>query len=63
MIYQAAKLSKLPGEFHVVTIDEDAAEILGIEELEYTFRNGTNAREFAANIQRMFKEAHDEACN
>ena len=49
-------------ELYTVTVDECAADILGLEELEYTFRNGLNARDFMARLQADLDAAYLDAC-
>ena len=49
-------------ELYTVTLDECAADILGIEQLEYTFRNGLNALDFVAGLQADLDAAYEDAC-
>ena len=49
-------------ELYTVTLDECAADILGLDELEYTFRNGLNARDFVARLQADLDAAYADAC-
>lgn len=49
-------------ERYIVTVDECAADILGLDDLEYIFNNGLNARDFAADLQAQLDAAYADAC-
>ena len=49
-------------ERYIVTVDECAGDILGLEDLEYTFANGLNARDFVNDLQEQLDAAYADAC-